>query len=217
MWLAHFRAGSFEDFCFLFNYLCCFQISYICRNFIRHFSDERPKVGLLGLYPKYELYVRPMSLYHSLMGVMYVHMTVITEKAPNVNADDRKLNRHLFRNLIFKYLIRKHFQKLCSFWKFVRFFLPFSVTKQNWDFLSKLYEPWICPLQMTEEFLSKARPPKWIQDLADGQGVLQPWGPGFSQPALSMIGSFVEVIQYMHDTLPGQFTIRHAYKNTHLT
>lgn len=50
-----------------------FQIGTALRTLTRHFTEERSKVGLLGLYPKYELYTRPLSHYMTLMGLMYVH------------------------------------------------------------------------------------------------------------------------------------------------
>lgn len=74
-----------------------------------------------------------------------------------------------------------------------------KLVEQLWPSLSAMFFPWIAPYwtdQLTEPTAA------WIQQLTDDRSVLPPWIVGDAQFAQRIMGTFVEVMRFVLDTLP---------------
>ena len=75
-----------------------------------------------------------------------------------------------------------------------------AVVSRLWTAIRDMFNPWICPLGGSE----MADCYKWIQQLAEGQKVLQPWAPGSgdAQHAAAVFGRFVLALSFLEETVP---------------
>ena len=69
-----------------------------------------------------------------------------------------------------------------------------------WTAIRDMFNPWICPLSGSE----MADCDKWIQQLAEGQKVLQPWAPGSgdAKHAAAVFDRFVIALAFLEETVP---------------
>lgn len=76
-----------------------------------------------------------------------------------------------------------------------------AVVEQLWPSVSAMFFPWIAPYwtdQLSEPTAA------WIQQLTDDRSVLPPWIVGDASFAQRIMGTFVEVMRFILDTLPGE-------------
>ena len=75
-----------------------------------------------------------------------------------------------------------------------------AVVLRLWTAIRDMFNPWICPLGGSE----MADCDKWIQQLAEGQKVLQPWAPGSgdAQHAAAVFDRFVLALSFLEETVP---------------
>lgn len=74
-----------------------------------------------------------------------------------------------------------------------------KLVEQLWPTVSAMFFPWIAPYwtdQLTEPTAA------WIQQLTDDRSVLPPWIVGDASYAQRIMGTFVEVMRFVLDTLP---------------
>jgi hypothetical protein len=77
-----------------------------------------------------------------------------------------------------------------------------------WSTLRDLYNPWVCPLSGVA--MSEAA--VWIQQLAEGQKVLHPWGPGDAKSASVMFSCFMQGVGFLEETVPApRDTLGHVW------
>ena len=76
------------------------------------------------------------------------------------------------------------------------------VVLRLWNAIRDLFKPWICPLSGSE----MAEAAVWIQQLSEGQKVLQPWAPGSgdTKHAAAVFDRFVLALSFLEETVPAQ-------------
>ena len=65
-----------------------FQVSDCIRLLTRHFGNERRRVGLHGLYTKYNVYSCPLATFMSMLAHLLVSKSILEDA--NDNSDKRK-------------------------------------------------------------------------------------------------------------------------------
>ena len=68
--------------------ICPFQVSDCIRLLTRHFCNERRRVGLHGLYTKYNVYSCPLATFMSMLAHLLVSKSILEDA--NDNSDKRK-------------------------------------------------------------------------------------------------------------------------------
>ena len=68
--------------------ICSFQVSDCIRLLTRHFGNERRRVGLHGLYTKYNVYSCPLATFMSMLAHLLVAKSILEDA--NDNSDKRK-------------------------------------------------------------------------------------------------------------------------------
>ena len=68
--------------------ICPFQVSDCIRLLTRHFGNERRRVGLHGLYTKYNVYSCPLATFMSMLAHLLVSKSILEDA--NDNSDKRK-------------------------------------------------------------------------------------------------------------------------------